>query len=280
MEQKYSVLISVYKKEIPIFLGRCIDSILMQTILPSEILIVKDGELTDELDSMLDEYRKNHSEIKLLSLSNNVGLGKALQIGVLNCSNDLIARMDSDDIAAPGRCELQLMAFSNDQELDVVGGQIIEFETDEPQSQSAEYRSKRKVPLSDPEIRAFAKRRNPFNHMTVMFRKEAVLKAGNYQEMPMFEDYFLWARMLSNGCKMINLDDVLVYARLGNGMYKRRGGLSYVRRMINCQKAFLALGFISLPQYMKNITVRLPVALVPNGMRKMFYNLFLRTSRQ
>jgi glycosyltransferase involved in cell wall biosynthesis len=266
---------SVYEKENPVFLRKSIDSMLMQSVKPDEIVVVKDGRLTPELDGLIDEYRENHSIIKLVAIEENAGLWKALRTGVEHCSYDLVARMDADDISAPCRCELQLLAFESDPNLDMVGGQIIEFEDEGPQD--SDDKSLRKVPISGNEISFFAKSRNPFNHMTVMFKKEAVLKAGNYQEMPMFEDYFLWVRMLMAGCRMMNLDEVLVYARRGNGIYSRRGGVSYVRSIIRCQKAFLSLGFISLPQFVRNMAVRVPVALVPNVMRKRFYEWFLRT---
>jgi glycosyltransferase involved in cell wall biosynthesis len=273
--QRYSVLMPVYYKENPVFLRKSIDSILMQTIRPTEILIVKDGALTPELDALLDEYEKKEKSIRVLALKDNVGLGEALRIGVEQCSCGLVARMDSDDIALPGRCELQLLAFDQDHQLALVGGQILEFDGDDPQN--SDRRSKRNVPTSYDEIKAFARYRNPLNHMTVMYRKEAVLAAGNYQDMPMFEDYYLWARMMVNGSRMINLDEVLVYARQGSGMYARRGGLQYVSKMVRCQKAFVSIGFLSKTQAAWNIILRSPVALVPNKLRKVFYNLFLRT---
>lgn len=174
---EYSVLISVYYKEKAEYLIECLESMVHQTVQPSEIVIVKDGKLTAELEDVLTKYKTKYQRLfKFVCLEKNVGLGLALAEGIKNCSHELIARMDSDDISIPNRCELQLREFAKDSLLDVCGGYIKEFCDSKEKVVSI-----RKVPLVDSEIKEYQKRRDAVNHVTVMFKKSKVLEAGNYQ---------------------------------------------------------------------------------------------------
>ncbi|CZR10824.1 Glycosyl transferase family 2 [Trichococcus flocculiformis] len=213
--RKVSVLMSVYYKEKPEYLEACLESIIQQTYQPDEIVLVKDGPLTEELEHVLEQFvSKNPQMYKLVPLEKNVGLGKALAIGVEAASYELIARMDTDDIALPERLEKQRNYFQMNPETAIVGSDIIEFEGSIDQVVA-----NRIVPHTHEEIYEFAKRRNPFNHMTVMYRKDSVLEVGNYQPLNGYEDYYLWVRMLEKGLKAYNFAEVLVYARGGNLNY-------------------------------------------------------------
>ena len=175
MKADISVLMSVYYKEKPEYMRQCFDSLLRQTLLANEWVIVEDGKLTDELYAVLEEYeKKNPGLIKRVPLEQNVGLGLALRAGVPECSNELIARMDTDDIARKDRFEKQYALFQEDPELDICGSCIKEFEGSIDHIVAV-----RSVPLEDAEIKNYQKKRDSFNHMTVMYRKSAVLKAGN-----------------------------------------------------------------------------------------------------
>lgn len=208
---KFTVLMSVYYKEKPEYLQLALESVINQTVIPNEIVLVQDGKLTNELQAVITEYLQNYPTIfKTYALQQNQGLGKALNFGMQKCSNELIARMDTDDIAEPNRFELQIKEFEEDKELMLCGGQIAEFADN--QTEITGYRN---VPLKHNEILNFAKKRNPFNHMTVMFKKHAVQSVGGYIDMPYFEDYWLWARMLRVGCKAKNIDQVLIRVRAG-----------------------------------------------------------------
>lgn len=188
---------------------------------------------TNCMQAVITEYLQNYPTIfKTYALQQNQGLGKALNFGMQKCSNELIARMDTDDIAEPNRFELQIKEFEEDKELMLCGGQIAEFADN--QTEITGYRN---VPLKHNEILNFAKKRNPFNHMTVMFKKHAVQSVGGYIDMPYFEDYWLWARMLRVGCKAKNIDQVLIRVRAGQDMIARRGGLSYTKCIIKFEKA-------------------------------------------
>lgn len=269
---KVTVLMSVYYKEKPDYLIACLNSMLNQTYLPDEIVLVKDGPLTDELDSVIEEYVGKAPQVfRLVPLSENVGLGKALAIGVEASSHQLIARMDTDDIAIPERLEKQRNYFIENPATSIVGSNIIEFE-----GTIENIIANRNVPSTHEEILAFAKRRNPFNHMTVMYRKEAVLEAGNYQPLNGYEDYYLWVRMLKQGAVAHNFNEVLVYARGGEDMYERRGGWKYYLDGREAQKKIFEVGLGSKKDYAIRMASQTLVNLVPNKVRGFLYKQFLR----
>ncbi|MEH7354720.1 glycosyltransferase [Neobacillus drentensis] len=269
----FSVLMSVYFKESSEFLKESIDSLLNQTLKPNEIVIVFDGKLTDELYSLLDEYKNTEPDLfKYVQLEKNMGLGKALEIGITKCSYDLIARMDSDDICHPERFEKQINFMKNNLDVKVLGTWIAEFEDDPEKIESI-----RKVPAKYEEIKEYAKKRCPLNHMTVVYWRDAVLKAGSYQTLMWNEDYFLWGRMLNNNIKIMNLPEVLVYARAGAEMFNRRGGLKYFTKEVELQKEFLKMNFIDKPTFINNVITRGAVRILPNSIRGFIYKNLLRS---
>lgn len=268
---KFSVLMSVYYKEDPKYLKEAIESILNQTVMPSEIVIIKDGKLGDNLNNILDQFDKNYKSLfKFIEFEENQGLGIALRRGVEECSYEIIARMDTDDIAAKNRFEREL-AIMQEKNLDIVGSNIVEFD-----GNIENIISKRNVPDTDENIKSYAKKRNPFNHMTVMYKKSAVLKAGNYKNFLWFEDYNLWIRMIMNGAKMYNIQENLVYARTGASMFERRGGVKYIKREYKMQKEMLKIKFISYKEFMFNILTRSAVRIMPNKLRGFVYMKMLR----
>ena len=273
MSTPFSVLMSVYYKEKPDFLKASIDSILGQSVLPSEIVIVKDGPLTEELDAVIVEYEtRDPSLFKLVPLKENVGLGRALANGIHACSNELIARMDSDDISVPNRFELQLKEFDKDPHLDICGGYIAEF-FESPDK----IKSKRLVPLTDQEIKKYHRLRDGLNHVTVMYKKTAVLAAGNYQHALLMEDSLLWARMFMNGSFCKNIPEVLVNVRTGEDMFKRRGGLKYFLKYCRGRKLMYDVGFITIWDYLYTALIQLIVALIPNSLRAFIFEKLLRS---
>lgn len=272
MSLNYSVLMSVYARETPEYLKKAIDSMINQTVPTNDFVLVCDGPLTDDLDRIIVDFQNKCPNLfNIIRLPQNQGLGHALNIGLKSCKHDLVARMDSDDISLPERCQLQLNMFQREPELALCSGNIAEFETDITHITGIRY-----VPTSYGEILQFAKKRNPMNHMAVMYRKHAVINCGNYVEMSLAEDYYLWARMLHKGYYAINLDKVLVYARIGNGMYARRGGLAYARKIYALQKKLLQIQFISLTEFIFNCIVRILSSMVPIPIRKIIYLKKLR----
>lgn len=266
--QKYSVLMSLYKKEKPEYLRLAIDSMINQTVPPDEIVIVEDGPLTDELYAVLDEYSMLHR----VKNETNLGLGISLQKGLLATKNDVVARMDTDDIAGISRCEKQLEFLNSNPDISVVGGQIEEF-IGSPDHIVA----KRIVPLKDIELKEFNKKRCPFNHMTVMFKKKDITEAGSYQDWFWNEDYYLWNRLALAEKKFANLPDVLVLVRTGEEMYQRRGGIKYFQSEAKLQKFMLDNNIINKPRYLINISERLVLqVLMPNKLRGWIFRTFAR----
>lgn len=268
----FSVLMSVYFKENPEFFEKALESTINQTLTPNEIVIVLDGRLTEELYGVLDKFKSLYPDvINTIQLEQNVGLGKALEIGTKECKNDLIARMDSDDICLPERFEKQINFMVNNPDVKVLGSWIGEFENDPKVIESI-----RKVPVEYDEVKEYAKTRCPLNHMTVVYWKQSVIEAGNYQTLLMNEDYYLWVRMLNKGFKMMNLPEILVLARAGTDMFKRRGGLRYIKSEQHLQKTFLEMNFINRKTFFFNIATRGFVRLLPNSIRGFIYKTLLR----
>ncbi len=268
---KLSVLMSLYIKEKPEYARMCFESLLNQTVPANEWVIVEDGPLTNEMYNLLKKYELNYPGlIKRVHLEKNQGLGFALKFGILECSNELIARMDTDDIARKDRFEKQLAMFESNPMLDICGSNIDEFEN-EPEIIVA----KRCVPTKHQEIIHYQRKRDAFNHMTVMFKKATVLKSGNYQPCPLMEDTFLWARMIKNGAICGNIDESLVYARIGQDMFKRRGGWGYFKRYREGKKQVLKTGLISYTDYLLTVIIQFAVALLPKNIRGLIFKKVL-----
>ena len=217
----FSVLMSVYAKEKPEYLEKSLLSVINQTLPPDEIVLIEDGPLTEGLHAVIDRIRTQYGGLRTYRFKENVKLGRALAKGVELCTHELIARMDSDDIALETRFEVQKKFMDMHPEISVVGSYVEEF------CEDSSYSKVKVMPMHGQEIDRYARYRNPLNHMTVMFRKEAVLSAGNYRHFPLLEDYDLWLRMMSKGYEFSNIAEVLVRARTDAGIYDRRGGRYY-----------------------------------------------------
>lgn len=269
----YSVLMSVYAKENAAYFSDTVESMLHQSCPPDQFVLVCDGPLTPGLDEAIQRFTASRDGglFRVLRLPENVGLGRALQAGLPLCDHDLVARMDSDDLALPLRMEHQLALMAADPELAAVGGQIAEF-TGAPDN----IQGYRIVPTSPEEVRRGAAGRNPMNHMTVLFRREAVLAAGGYQDLKGFEDYFLWGRMLTAGFRLANLPEVCVLARVA-GLQARRGGREYFRQTVQLERALRDCGLIGTGTYCKNLAVRFcGTVLLPDSLRQRVYQRHLR----
>lgn len=268
----YSILMSVYYKENADFLKTAIESMLKQSVKSNDFVIVCDGELTDELYAVLDYFESDSKNcIKRVQLEKNYGLGIALNKGLSKCKNELVARMDSDDIAVQNRIERQLEEFKMDKELVICGSYIDEFVKN-----VNDINAIKKVPIENNQIKEYIKKRNPFNHMTVMFKKKYIMKCGSYKDCYLNEDYYLWARLIADDYRAINIPEVLVHMRAGDGMYERRGGIKYISGEIMMQKKLYRLNLINLPNMLFNIIARSSVRLLPNSLRKRIYIKYLR----
>lgn len=269
---KYSVLMSVYYKEQAEFLDYSIKSMINQTIPPDEFVIVEDGPLTKELNDIIDSYQNKFEELfNIIKIPVNGGLGLALQKGVLKCKNELIARMDSDDYSFPDRMEKELEIFDEHPEFGLVGTNVNEFKENIEQVICQVV-----LPESQEEIYEFSKKRCPFRHPTLLYKKSEVLKAGNYREFYLCEDYDLYVRMLTNGCQCFNIQEPLVYMRIGSDFYKRRGGWKYMMAVLHFKNEQLKSGFFNFYDYFKSTIPHILVCLMPNKLRDYTYKNFLR----
>lgn len=267
---EFSVLMSVYRKEHPDYLKQALDSVFLQTVKANQVVLVEDGPLTPELDSVINDYCARYPELDIIPLPENRGLGLALAEGLKHCKYELVARMDSDDISRPDRFEIQLAAFRDNQTIDICGSHMLEFEGD-----VSNVVTKRRVPLTDEEIKHYQMRRDGLNHVTVMFKKSAVLAAGNYQHCPLMEDTLLWVNMFKNGAVAINIDDYLVNVRIGKDMFERRGGWEYYKKYKQARKRIYETGYISWFDYQYTLFIQLIVALIPNKIRGFVFKKML-----
>ena len=270
--REYSVLMSVYHKEKPEYLKQAIESIQTQTISTNDFVLVCDGPLNEQLDGVIAaKQQEMGTTLNVVRLAKNSGLGNALNEGIKYCKNELVARMDSDDIAYPNRCEKQMAVFNAHSEVSICSGIVEEFTTD-PNTVDA----KRVPPETNAEIVEFAKKRNPFNHPCVMYKKSAVEAVGSYQDFYLLEDYYLWLRMLMTGYQGYNIQEPLLHMRAGSDMYLRRAGWKYARTQARLFKFMKKQRFIGVGQYIKSCVIRSGSSLAPNWLRKFMFEKVLR----
>ncbi len=265
MHEPFSLLVPVYDGDRPDHIRRAMRSAVDdQTVRPDQVVIVRDGPVRDELARCLDELqRASPVPVTFVPLRHNAGLGPALDTGLAASWFDVVARMDADDVAMPHRFEVELPLMAG---ADIVGAGLLEFgdDTDDIVGQ--------RVPPTGPgQIRRYARMHDPFNHPTVVYRRDAVLAAGGYGDLPLMEDYALFARMLQGGARAVNVAEPLVFYRVGAKAFRRRGGTGLLRSELRLQREFLQRGFISPAEYLRNVAVRGGYRLIPWGLRRAVY---------
>ena len=269
----FTVLLSLYYKEQATYFNEALKSIWTnQSVKPSEIILVLDGPIGNELEQCIVEWQAViGAHLIIIPIPQNVGLGKALNEGLKYCTHDWVFRMDTDDICKPDRFEKQIQFIQKNPEVALFGGQILEFNKCIEDADAI-----KSVPTTSEAIKKFSLSRCPFNHMTVAYRKKVILELGGYQHHLYMEDYNLWLRVIGNGFNVANLPDVLLYARVGNGMHSRRKGLQYVQS----EKQLLQLKKkLHLQHPIKaNILfiIRASIRLLPTNTLSFIYNKILR----
>ncbi len=265
MHEPFALLLAVYDGDRPDHVRRALRSAVdEQTVRPDQVIIVRDGPVRGELADCLDEITARCPvPVTFVRLEHNSGLGPALDQGLAASKFDIIARMDADDIALPRRFEVQLPLLAD---ADIVGAGLLEFvgDTDHIVGQ-------RVPPLSPPHIARYARMHDPFNHPTVVYRRRAVLAAGGYGDLPLMEDYALFARMIQTGARTANVADPLIYYRVGESAFKRRGGAALLRSELRLQREFRRTGFTSVSEYLRNVVVRGGYRLIPWWLRRAVY---------
>ena len=270
---KISLLISLYHKENSLALEQCFQSMWIdQTIQPNEIILVLDGPIGEELGECVTKWQKMIGKpLKIIPLKQNIGLGKALNKGLEHCSNEWVFRMDTDDICKHNRFEKQIQFIQSHPNVVLFGGQIIEFDKDIEDTSGI-----KTVPISNNEIKKFAEKRCPFNHMTVAYKKSVIQELGGYQHHLFMEDYNLWLRVIGKGYEVANLSEVILYARVGNGMHARRKGFEYIKsekQLLNLKKE---LGLQNPIHANMLFLIRSAFRLMPSSLLGTIYNTFLR----
>lgn len=266
-EKKYSVLMSLYKKEKPEYLRIALDSMLKQTIEPDEIVLVEDGPLTDELYEVLSDYPMLHR----IRNEKNLGLGLALNVGLKQCRNELVARMDTDDCSKPNRCEKQLARFLEKPYLAIVGSHIDEFS-----GEVSNVISQRIVPTTSEDIYKFSKKRSAFNHPAVMYSKTAVLENNGYSDLKRNQDVDLFGRMQFEGYKAENIDEALLLFRSSDELAKRRKSWQNTWSYIATIRKFWKMGYSSFSDYAIVAIAQTGMYLMPVKMQNYIYKKFLR----
>lgn len=271
---KFSILISIYSKEKPIYLTAALNSIINQTLVPNEIVLVKDGSLTADLDHVIEDF---HSAfpllIKIVPLPVNCGLANALNQGIQKCSHEIIARMDSDDICFPDRFEKQIVFFAK-HDVDILGGQLIEFGKD-----IDDVISQRHVPLQHHDIVSFMKYRSPFSHPSIMIKKSVYEALDGYDASIFPEDYDFFVRAYLKGFKFANLEDTVLWFRMGEDRskaIKRRWGFLYAKNEFRLYKKFYNLGFYNTVTFLKVVLFKIPIRLLPFPIYEFIYFKLLR----
>jgi glycosyltransferase involved in cell wall biosynthesis len=268
----FTVHLPVYIRDRPDFFQQSIDSIYAQTLLPREIVIIEDGPVAEGVRQIIDRCRENPTvSIKSVRFEKNMGMGVAFAEGVRAASYELIARMDADDIAVPNRFELQFDFMTAHPDIDICGGWLSEFFDD-----LNDIRQIKKVPELHDAIFRYAKKRCPFNHPTVMYKRSAVIAAGNYNQARNLEDYNLWVRMLHRGSKAHNLQTNLLFFRANRNMYSRRGGFRYYLDEVRSLHEFYRIGFYSFKDFLMQSLIRFVFRLVPSRFRFWLYTKLLR----
>lgn len=269
----FSVLISIYHKELPEYFNICMQSIWKdQSIPPNEIVLVLDGPIGEELTQCVTKWQQIIGKpLKVIPLSQNVGLGKALNKGLEHCSNEWVFRMDTDDICKPDRFEKQIQFIKKNPEVVLFSGQILEFNENPSDADALKY-----VPTEHTDIVKFAQKRSPFNHMTVAYKKSVIDAVGGYQHHLFMEDYNLWLRVIGAGYRVGNHSDILLYSRVGNGMHARRKGYEYIKSEKQLLKLKKDLELQNPLHANMLFLVRSAFRLLPSSLLCKFYNTFLR----
>lgn len=269
---KFSVLISVYSKDNPAYFKKALESILNQTLLPNQVVIVKDGPVSKGIDEVIDLFSKEFTNTDIVPLSKNQGLAIALNEGLKRCKHEWIGRMDSDDYSYEQRFEKQIEFLKTNKEIKLLGTFYKEFV-----NEIDNVISSKSFPIEHVEILSYSKKRNPFHHSSVMFNREVVASLGGYdRELTQIQDYLLWCMILTKGYKTANLDDYLLFVRADNNFFGRRTGIKYLKREYLALKKIYETGHYSFLEFYRNMFVRSVIRLFPRQFLKQIYKKFLR----
>ena len=266
---KFSVILPIYKKTNYKIFIKSFESILSQSLSPNELLVIYDGPVNGNIKKLVDSKKKTYKFIKILNFPSNNGLGKVLKIAVCKSSYNYIMRCDSDDISLKNRFKDQIAFLKKNNKIDVLGSNIMEI-------YEKKYFSIKKLPEKSKDLKKFSLFRNPINHSSVIFKKNKIINSGNYLDMPFFEDYYLWLRVLKSGGKFHNIQKNLVLMGVDDNYYDRRSGLKYFINYVNFLNKIRKDKIISYFIYTLNFILRFHIVYLPRSIIRKVYNLILR----
>ncbi|RLJ73900.1 glycosyltransferase [Pedobacter alluvionis] len=268
---QFSVLLSLYGGEDSNNFIDALESIENQVYKPDQVVLVIDGPIASQLEKVVHSFVNRLNDLTILRLNENVGLGTALNKGLEVCKYEWVARMDTDDICYPERFEKQITYLINHPQIHVLGSAVQEFNV--VPNDLGVFRI---LPSKMDEIKKFSKFRNPLNHPSVIFKKTVIIDVGSYLDMPLFEDFYLWTRIIQKGYIIENLIEPLLHFRIGNDMIGRRHGFSYLKKEIHYLTTVKTNGFINFGEYIVSILTKAPLRLMPKNILKFIYRKFLR----
>ena len=262
----FSVLMSVYVNTKPTHFFECLNSINNQSLLPSEIIIVKDGELNFKLDDFILKF--NELNIKIIINEVNLGLPRSLNKGLKYCCNEIIFRMDSDDVCLPDRFKLQFQRFELNDKLAVLGTNVELIDND-----SNEIVEERNVPLSNKDIRKIISFKNPFNHPSVVYKKSIILSVGGYSDLYLYEDWYLWIKLSRlQEIEFENMNEKLLRYRIRT--FNDRKGYKIVKTEFKFYSQLLSEGYINNSVFLLNVTSKFFIRIMPSFVYNFFKHKF------
>lgn len=265
------VLMAVYRGDDPVLFEKAVESVYNNTLRPDQFVLVVDGPVPALLQDVISRLEARHG-LEVVALPENRGLARALNEGLTHVRTQWVARADADDLNLPNRFEAQAQALLHAPETDLLGSAILEVEPDGTPV------AVRRLPAEHERIRRYLLSRNPFNHMTVVYRCQSVRQVGGYPTIHLKEDYGLWSRLAAQGSRMANLPEILVHATAGRAMYQRRGGWKYAKSEIEMQGFLVDLGLKSRPRAVVDGLLRGAVYLLPSALRGLIYEKMLRSA--
>lgn len=272
-----SVLMSVYKSEKGEYLDRSLQSVWDdQTRKPEQIVLIEDGAIPEELELIIDSFqsRVNASGVAkmvVVKLPVNGGLTKALNAGIKHVTGDLIARMDSDDISAPQRFELQEKFFRENSEIDILGGSMQEFDDEH------ECLNVRHYPLTHEDACKYIVKACPLAHPAVMMRRRIFDEGLHYDERyRMSQDIKLWYDAILAGYRMANLQEIVLFFRQQGDVFRRRSRVKawnefkiYMNGIYRMHGLFTLAYRYPIARYVfRNLPPSLVKRIYESGMRK------------
>ena len=264
------VLMSTYASETADNLRTSLESLYSQTIVPERIVLVIDGAIDHEQETVLSAFSSDPRgpKLTLVRLPQNGGLAAAMNAGLAYCDCPYVMRMDSDDVCLPDRLEHELRYMNENPDIDLVSCWSEEFGEEIPKSQY------KVSPTQHDALRQALCWRNVIAHSAILVRTETLREIGGYRaDFGLLEDYDLYVRMMTAGAKFHVIPKVMLRVRTSLSQKQRRGNFRYALKEIKFRLNCLRLGFIKTHQFILITTLYTAFRIVTPGLRQRLYAL-------